>query len=135
MVPLSLFDEKVTKEEKASMVHNMERKSKGQKRMDANMFNPNMPLSDFFTSQSRKALDILFPGQTEGVARLLAKRPTSWENAPLLCSMEKAVDKVKVVNDVAERGLALITSFNEAITREETQKQFLLKVVAKDRRL
>ena len=62
------------------MVHNTERKSKGQKRMDANMFNPNMPASDFFTSQSRKALDILLPGQIEEVARLLAKNTTSWEN-------------------------------------------------------
>ena len=48
--------------------------------------------------------------------------------------MKRAIDQVKVVNDVAERGVALITTFNAALTREEAQKQFLLKVVAKDRR-
>ena len=133
LVPLSLFDERVTKEKKAAMVHDM-KKSKGQKCLDANAFNLNMPLSDFFISQSRKALDILLSGQTEEVARILAKSPTRWENKPLFCSINIVFDRVKVVNHVAERAVALITSFNEAIIREEAQKQLFFKVVAKDRR-
>ena len=36
---------------------------------------------------------------------------------------------IKVVNDLAERGVALIEEFNCSITRDEEQKQFLLQVV------
>lgn len=42
---------------------------------------------------------------------------------------------VKVVNDVAERGVALIQKFNATITQSEEQKQFLLQVVEKHRKL
>jgi len=36
---------------------------------------------------------------------------------------------VKVVNDLAEHGVALIQEFNSALTRNEEQKQFLPQVV------
>lgn len=35
----------------------------------------------------------------------------------------------KVTNNTAERELALATSFNSSITKQEEQKQFLLQVV------
>jgi len=35
----------------------------------------------------------------------------------------------RVVNDVAERGIKLISDFNEKITKHEDQKQFLLQTV------
>ena len=40
---------------------------------------------------------------------------------------------VKVVNDLAERGVALIQEFNSSITRNEEQKKFLLQVVENHR--
>ena len=36
---------------------------------------------------------------------------------------------VKVVNDTAERGVKLITDFNDKITKDEEQKQFLKQTV------
>lgn len=42
--------------------------------------------------------------------------------------------KRKVVNDVAERGIALITKYNAALTKNEEQKQHLLQVVAYHRK-
>ena len=47
---------------------------------------------------------------------------TNWKRILLYCSMKRAVDEAKVFKDVAERGVALMTSFNEAITRQEAQK-------------
>lgn len=38
------------------------------------------------------------------------------------------------VNDCPERGVALIQNYNETITKDEEQKQFLLQVVEKHRR-
>jgi len=36
--------------------------------------------------------------------------------------------QLKVVNDTAERGVALCQSFNEVLTNREEQKQFLLQI-------
>ena len=47
----------------------------------------------------------------------------------------KYVQASKVVNDTAERGVALIQEFNADLTRKDDQKQFLLQVVAEHRRL
>lgn len=41
----------------------------------------------------------------------------------------------KVVNDVAERGVALITQFNKCITNNEEQRQYLLQVVENYRKV
>ncbi|CAH1115349.1 unnamed protein product [Psylliodes chrysocephalus] len=43
-------------------------------------------------------------------------------------SLRSQVDALEVVNDTAERGIALIKKFNESV-RDEQQKQFLLRVV------
>src|SRR5688572_26051415 len=47
----------------------------------------------------------------------------------------KTVEHLRVVNDNAERGIALTEEYNSIITRKETQKQYLLQVVQKHRRL
>lgn len=39
------------------------------------------------------------------------------------------VRNMKVVNDFAERGVALIQSYNNILMKSEDQKQYLLKVV------
>ena len=44
------------------------------------------------------------------------------------------VRSVRVVNDLAERGVALIQQFNSSITRNEEQKQFLLQIVENHRK-
>jgi len=36
---------------------------------------------------------------------------------------------MKVINDCSERAIALITTYNSSITKDEGQKQFLLRLV------
>jgi hypothetical protein len=43
-----------------------------------------------------------------------------------LCIMKQ----IPVVNDVAERGIKLIEDYNNKITKDEYQKQYLLQVVS-----
>ncbi len=43
----------------------------------------------------------------------------------------KIVKTLKVVNDMAERGIKLITDFNDLLTKDEEQKQYVLQVVSK----
>ena len=47
---------------------------------------------------------------------------------------EGAVYSLNVTNDAAERGVALIQSFNNSITTDEEQKQFLFQIVEEHRR-
>ena len=42
---------------------------------------------------------------------------------------KKTVSALKVVNDSAERGIALASCFNSTLTKHEEQKQFLLQIV------
>jgi len=48
---------------------------------------------------------------------------------------KKTVESLKVVNDIAERGVSLISSVNSVLTNQEEQKQFLLQAVEKHRHL
>ncbi|MPC56157.1 hypothetical protein E2C01_050110 [Portunus trituberculatus] len=103
------------RKKKASMVHNMKREEKGLKLLDGKAFNLNKSLSGSFSSWSRKALDLLLPGQEKELATLLDKSPASWEGDPLFCRMKRTINQVK------------LTTFKAAITREEAQKQVLFE--------
>jgi hypothetical protein len=45
----------------------------------------------------------------------------------------KLISNLACVNDVAERGVALIQNFNATITKDEEQKQYLMQVIEKHR--
>ena len=47
--------------------------------------------------------------------------------------MKLTVHELKVVNDKAERGVALIQPYSGSLTRDEEQLQYLLQVVAAHR--
>ena len=47
--------------------------------------------------------------------------------------MKLTVHELKVVNDAAERGVALIQAYSGSLTRDEEQLQYLLQVVAPHR--
>jgi len=57
--------------------------------------------------------------------------PSTWETNKEFLSGKKIVESLKAVNDIAERGVSLISSFNSVLTNQEEQKQFLLQVVEK----
>ena len=63
-----------------------------------------------------------------------ADRPRSRISATFLQDFQKGLSTVRglnVTNDAAERGVALIQSFNSSITIDEEQKQFLLQIKSK----
>ena len=59
--------------------------------------------------------------------------PDTWESDNDYIAGQQKVRSLKVVNDAAERGVALIQAFNGALTSQEELKQFLLQVVEKHR--
>ena len=65
-----------------------------------------------------------------------ADRPRSRISAAFLQDFQKGlciVRGVNVTSDAAERGVALIQSFNSRIATDEEQKQFLLQIVERHR--
>ena len=86
-------------------------------------------LHDFITKSTRKFFQIL--GLQE---KFLEDDPTEWGKLEEYQSNQKIVRSVKVINDLAERGVALMQEFNSSITQSEEQKQFLLQVVEDHRK-
>ena len=60
--------------------------------------------------------------------------PSSWKMNATFQAAQEQLKYLQVVNDHAERGIALIQQFNRSLTKDEEQLQFLLQVVADHRR-
>ena len=56
-----------------------------------------------------------------------------WDDDNEYKSVKATVCSLKVINDIAERGVALMDEFNKLITNDEEQKQYLLLVVQRYR--
>ncbi|KAK2708514.1 hypothetical protein QYM36_014200 [Artemia franciscana] len=61
--------------------------------------------------------------------------PDLWEDRHDYKLASETVRLLKVVNDHAERGVALIQEYSGFITQDELQLQFLLQVVNEHRRV
>ena len=67
--------------------------------------------------------------------RFLESDVKDWDKIESFQQARKAARALKVVNDCAERGIGLATTFNSSITKKEDQKQFLLQMVESHRKL
>lgn len=54
--------------------------------------------------------------------------PSQWNTQLDYIEGQQIIESLRVVNDTAERGVKLMEEFNDKITKNEEQKQFLLKV-------
>lgn len=86
-------------------------------------------LHDLVTGTSRAALFSL----GLDVAVLRETEPDSWNDLPLFQKVASIVKSLKVVNDTAERSVALMINFNKSITKSETELQKLIQVVKDNR--
>ena len=80
-------------------------------------------IEDFVTSKScdmLKALGILID-------------PASWNNNESYQKAKVTINGLRVVNDCAERVVALITQYNDVLSKNEEQRQYLLQVVQEHR--
>lgn len=64
----------------------------------------------------------------------LHKDPLTWKDDPGYKNGIEILEKMVIVNDVAERGVKLIQDYNKILTKDETEKQFLLQIVAEHRK-
>lgn len=133
LVGLAVFDENVTDETKHMMVnamktHDGDDEPTNKASVDVRRINE-MTLPDFMSKNTLKffsALDIS--------VKFLETPPSSWKNQDDFQAAAKKVKSLSVVNDHAERGVALVQDFSGRLTKDEEQLQFLLQVVAEHRK-
>ncbi|ESN98417.1 hypothetical protein HELRODRAFT_176885 [Helobdella robusta] len=135
MVWLSLFSNKVANAEKQLIVEAMtavdsDWSVRGVKYPATELEQvKSKPLHDLVPGTSRAAL--LSLGMD--VAILRETEPDSWNDLSLFQKVANVVKSLKVVNDTAERTVALMTNFNQSITKNETELQKLIQVVEDNR--
>jgi hypothetical protein len=64
---------------------------------------------------------------------LTGSHPSVWKKSPNYMEMKTKVDALKVVNDIGERGFALMNSINGFLTKDEIELQNILQVVERHR--
>jgi hypothetical protein len=136
LAPLALFDERLDNQTKAAMVNNLALppNTVPLKRLNPKTFNYLAPIESYITSRSFKVFDLLSANGQEEAKSFLSKPPDVWKTDVIFQAMKASVRQLKVVNDCAERGIALIHSYNSALIKDEKQKQFLLQLVSGHRK-
>lgn len=131
LVGLALFDPRVSDATKIEMVKNLQRppKAKALKRVESKIFNNKSPLETYVTERTKEVFNILHVNGKEKATSFLCKKPNMWPSDSNYIELREKVQKMKVVNDCAERGIALIQAFNKSITKNEEQFQYLLRLV------
>ena len=134
LIGLSLFDEHVSIDMKERIAHNI-------KNVEGNLNPPvkavvntldieNLTL-DYFASTNSMVLFTKL-----GLSDLILwTHPSTWANLEEFKQAKAIVGSLKVVNDNAERAVALVQNFSGSITKDEEQLQYLLQVVQDHRRM
>jgi len=133
LISLSFFDSKVPVDMKIAMVTALNKQSPDDDpsrriQLDDELFTKQ--LCDFVSTNTRKLFVALDISQD-----FLLTHSSTWENNEEYIRGQNRVMQLKVVNDAAERGVALIQSFNSVFTNQEEQKQkqFVFQVVERHR--
>lgn len=131
LVGLALFDSRLSAESKKLMLAAMEEEAPDQppKRpsVKSDAFLGSRGLEQFCTANSKRLFGLL------GIQELPSD-PTEWDEHDSFRHATKVIKGLAVVNDRAERGVALIQDYNKKLTKDEDQLQFLLQVVSEHRR-
>jgi hypothetical protein len=127
LVVLALFDKDVSVQTKQEIVAALENDglSTVQQRaaVDTSLV-ASMTLQDFVTKSSKLLFDVLSIS-----TNFLAVNPDEWDGRDDYHAAVRCVRGLRVVNDFAERGIAMIQDYSDKMTKDEQQKQFLLQTV------
>lgn len=129
---LSFFDRSLsvdTHKKMAESIKNNPGNEKTLKKATCKASYLNANLYDFVTINTQ-----LFFKKLKISTDFLMLDPAEWLNNSAYVSGLQIVTQLNVINDSAERSVALITDFNNSITSNEEQKQYLLQVVDNHRK-
>ena len=137
LVALSFFDDRVSTDTKEKMVQNLQRPKLPvlPRRLQIANAEEHLKLEDFVTKRTSSFFDLLMKRGKERSQSFLEKPIREWTDDPLFNELRDRCSRLKVVNDTAERGISLIQKYNDTLTKDEEQKQYLLRLVANHRKM
>ena len=134
---LAFFDENVSDETKLQMVEavkttdiseeNVKKVSVHPKNLDEYLGRS----IDYFITQKSQRFFERFSINND----FLNMHPSEWKNNENYKNGLKIASGLKVVNDVAERGVQLMEEYNKILSKNEDDKQFILQIVSDYRKL
>lgn len=133
MIGFAFFDPAVSLEEKRKMVASLKKKAKitlkrGVSIEDLRSFT-SKNLSDFVTEAT-----LTFFNNFRISTEFLLEDPSTWNSNQVYLEGSSFCHGLHVVNDLAERGVKLMTDYNSILTKDEDAEQYLLQVVENYRR-
>ena len=135
LIALAFFDQTVEASEKKAMVAALSRQGTEEpaKRISVDHQDQSTILEknlhDFVTHNTRNFFHILSIRDS-----FLSSDPTTWATNEAYLESEAVVKELRVVNDTAERGVALVQEYSSLLTKNEEQMQFALQVVQEHRK-
>ena len=138
LIGLSFFDDRVSADAKRAMAVNLRRPqtSAALKRLNKEeVYTDFTKLEKFVTERTKRLFTLLSNTGEEDAAIFLSKDPEISHEDESYQKLKENVTLMKVVNDSAERGIALIIIYNECLTKDEDHKQFLLRFIERHRRM
>lgn len=136
MVPLSIFSSKVSREEKKLIVEAMILNGD-----NWSVRGIKYPAAECEQLEKKQLHELVAPSSTAALRSLglnilvlSGTDPETWEKIPAFQATKAVVKSLKVINDAAERSVALMSSFNESITKTESEMQKLIQVVEDNRK-
>ena len=90
-----------------------------------------LKLENFVTPDSYQFFQIL---GFENVS-FLQEDVQKWTTNKNYIKLQERISNLRVVNDIAERGVALVTEYNNLLTKNEKQQQALFLTVSKHRKM
>src|SRR6218665_706402 len=90
---------------------------------------PDKRLSSFVTSNTKNFFQVLAIPDS-----FLATEPDTWLSNSDYMVVKDIVRELRVVNDTAERGVALMQEFNALLIKDEEQTQFAIQVIKEHRK-
>jgi len=134
LVGLALFDEAVDIEVKREIIQRIKNSNESEEQPAKRaQVNPKFIMDQSLDNFASKKSLILF--QLFGIpVDLLENDVVNWSQLPDFQEAKQKMTSLSVVNDHAERGVALIEEFSGHLTKDEEQLQFILQVVQAHRR-
>ena len=133
LVALAFFDVKVSVDMKRKMIDSMKNQEGSEDRvLRVKILRSGIPaaeLSDFCTRSTEGFFDKL--GLDKG---FLEVDPDDWEHREDFVKASQVAAGLSVVNDHAERGVALVQEYSSHLTKDEDQLQYILQVVQDHRK-
>ena len=99
--------------------------------MNSAAFMRTLGLEQLCTKNTKRLFSTLGLSQ---ISTFLAMDPSEWDEEETFQEALRIINGLAVVNDRAERGVALIQEFNKKLTSGEEQLQFPLQIVSDHRR-